>query len=92
MSGFSQNSWSAGVAWTHSLTPSLTATSYLQVGETNSRAVGSGATSVVAGQLSLVYRLTPTLAGSVLYGISNNSDTEGNALQNVVIVALQKTF
>ncbi|MGH7068568.1 MAG: TIGR03016 family PEP-CTERM system-associated outer membrane protein [Acetobacteraceae bacterium] len=92
VSGFSQNSWSGAVAWTHSLTRTLSASSYFQLGETNSRAVGSGSTPVVAGQLSLIDQLTPTLTGSIVYGITNDSFPEGNALQNIVIVALQKTF
>lgn len=92
VSGFSQNSWSGSVAWTHTLTPTLAATSYFQLGETNSRALGSGATATVTGQLSLVDRLTPTLTGVISYGISNDAVVGGNALQNIVIVALQKTF
>lgn len=92
VSGFSQNSWSGSIAWTHSLTPLLTAASYVQLGETNSRAVGSGSSTVLAGQLSLVYRLTPTLSGSAIYGVTNRSLTGRSALQNIVIVALQKTF
>ncbi|MGH7119424.1 MAG: hypothetical protein ACREFP_10630 [Acetobacteraceae bacterium] len=92
VTGFSQNSWSGSVTWTHVLTPVLTAASYFQLGETNSRAVGSGASAVVAGQVSLAYNLTPTLTGTLLYGISNDSFPDGNALQNIVMVALQKTF
>lgn len=90
--GFSQNSWSGNITWTHALTPALTATSYFQVGETNSRAVSNGASSVVAGQVSLAYNITPSLIGTVLYGISNSSFSDGDALQNIVIVGLQKTF
>lgn len=92
VSGFSQTSWSGAVTWTHTFTPTLSSSSYFQLGETNSRAVGSGSTPVVAAQLSLIDQLTPTLTGSIIYGITNNSFPEGNALQNIVMVALQKTF
>ena len=91
-SGYSQRSWTGSIAWTHALTPRLSAAAYLDGGETNSLAVGSGLTPVAGGQLSLVYQFTPTLTGSALYGITNSWESSGNALQNIVILALQKTF
>jgi uncharacterized protein (PEP-CTERM system associated) len=92
-SGFSQDSWSGSVGWTHSLTPTLTATSYVQMGSTTSLAVGSGTTPVFAGQVSLLDQLTPTLFASLQYQIMNQSLYGGsNTLENSVIIALQKTF
>lgn len=93
MIGFSQESWSGGVGWAHSLTPRLTAASYLQIGSTNSEDVGTGWTPVLGGQVSLAYQLTPTLSASLVYQFTNQwASVGGNTLQNMAIVALQNTF
>lgn len=90
--GFSQNSWSLGVAWSHQLTPELTAVTYGQYGAATTQG-GSGLFPVYAAQIGLVDRLTPTLFGSLTYALSNTLQTAGaSAVTNSVILALQKTF
>ncbi len=91
--GFSQESWSGGAGWVHALTPRLTATSYLQIGSTNSKAVGPGWTPTLAGQVSFAYRLSPTLSASLIYQVTDEwPSVGGNLLENTATVALQNTF
>ena len=90
--GFSQNSWSLGVSWSHRLTPDLTAVTYGQYGAATSQG-GSGLFPVYAAQFGLVDRLTPTLFGSLTYALSNTLGSAGaSAVTNSVVLALQKTF
>ncbi|MGH7058308.1 MAG: hypothetical protein ACREFZ_10645, partial [Acetobacteraceae bacterium] len=63
---------------------------------TTSLAVGSGSTPTFAGQVSLLYRMTPTLTGSAQLQITNqwlNGGGGGSTtLQTAAILALQKVF
>ena len=91
--GFSQDSISGSLGWTHALSPTLSAVSYVQMGNTTSDAVGSGTTPVFAGELSLLDRLSPTLTASLQYQLTTRTVYgTGSTLQSAVIVALQKTF
>ncbi len=97
--GFSQDSISGSLGWTHTLSPTLSTASYVQMGSTTSDAVGSGTTPVFAGELSLLDRLSPTLTASLQYQLTTQSVNDSNGtietsdkLESAVILALQKTF
>ncbi len=97
--GFSQDSISGSLGWTHALSPVISLSSYVQMGSTTSQAVGSGTTPVFAGELSLLDRLSPTLTASLQYQLTTQSLNDGNGtfetsnkLESAVIIALQKTF
>lgn len=104
-SGYSQSGLSGGLSWTHELTPVASGTAYLQYGTVTSSVPGmpgSSSGQTFTGSLSLAYRFTESLTGTVQYILTNaNLGTFGaqpfglssqTALQNIVMVGIQKRF
>jgi hypothetical protein len=104
-SGFSQNGTSAGITWTHALTPVASSSVYAQYGTVSSSTpgvIGSNSGPTFTAAVSLAYSFSESLTGSIQYILANgNFGTRGgqpfpfpsqSVLQNIVIMGLLKRF
>ncbi len=104
-SGFSQNGTSAGITWTHALTPVASSSVYAQYGTVSSSApgvIGSSSGPTFTAAVSLAYSFSESLTGSIQYILTNgNFGTRGgqpfpfpsqSVLQNIVVMGLLKRF
>lgn len=92
--GFSQNATSGSISWSHALGPDLTSNAYFEYGTQSAAGLGSGSTSQYTGSASLTYRLSPSLTANLEYVFTTfgQNGLAGSALQNEIIVGLQKRF
>ena len=83
---------SVTAAWSHELSPRMTATASLQYGRLERQ--GSRTTDVFGASATLFRQLQPRLNGYLQYGLTNRGDgfTAGRAIQNVVLVGMRQTF
>ncbi len=92
VAGFSQNSLSGSISLSRALTPRATALTYLQYGRSTT-ALNGGTSPVYSGQLSLVYRLDPTLSANAQYTITRQIVFDGGTdLINSVGIGFIKIF
>jgi uncharacterized protein (PEP-CTERM system associated) len=87
-----QSGTSAGLSWSHALTPATTAIGYMQYGTFETPSRGSG--NVFSVGATLVSQLTPDIVASLQLMTSSRSDdvTDGRAIQNTIIAGVRKTF
>lgn len=99
--GFSQNSLSGTVNYTHQLSEAAEFSAYLDYTRADSVALGAGTTSTYAAAFTYNYQFDPSLSGYAqylltnqnLYGFGRNLNGFGRtSLRNSVIVGVEKTF
>ena len=83
---------SVSFAWSHELTPRMTATASVQYGRFERQ--GLRATDVYGASVTLFRQLRPQLSGYAQYGLTNRGDgvTGGRAIQNVLLAGIRQTF
>ncbi|MBK1657572.1 TIGR03016 family PEP-CTERM system-associated outer membrane protein [Paracraurococcus ruber] len=89
---FSTRTNSAGLSWTHSLTPSTTLSGLGRIGFTEQQAGRDGVNYTLQAVLS--QRFTPTLFGSVLlrHTSRETTGTSGATTQNTILFSLRQFF
>ena len=81
------------IAWTHDLSPVMSATGSLQYGRLER--LGSPKSSVYSASATLLRQLNPRLNSFLQYGHTRRSDvslTGGNGVQNLVVLGVRQSF